>query len=174
MPKFTSNISASGLRKLKQDIERYNDSLTYKCQMLVQRLAQIGVEVARVQIADFDAIFTTELLQSIHSEYGGAIKNGAVYFVVADSEHAIFVEIGTGIIGAQHPYPGNLPEYTKYAQGRTIHYTKDGNKYGWFYPGDDGRWYFTEGMPSRPFMYNTTLELLARVPVIAKEIFGSG
>lgn len=171
MPKFTSNISASGLRKLKQDIERYNDSLTYKCQMLVQRLAQIGVEVARVQIADFDAIFTTELLQSIHSEYGGAIKNGAVYFVVASSGHAIFVELGTGIVGEKSPYPG--PIQATYAQGSTIHLTKDG-KYGWFYPGDDGRWYFTEGMPSRPFMYNTTLELMAQIPRIAKEIFGSG
>lgn len=173
MPTFVSKITASDLRKLQRDIDNYKNSLTYKCQIFVQRLAEIGVEIARIQIMELDAVFNSELLQSIHSENGGAVKNGAVYFVVADSEHAIFVEIGTGIIGAQHPYPGNLPEYTKYAQGKTIHHTKDG-KYGWFYQDANGDWYFTEGMPSRPFMYNTTLELLARVPVIAKEIFGSG
>lgn len=171
MPTFVSKITASDLRKLQRDIDNYKNSLTYKCQIFVQRLAEIGVEIARVQIAELDAIFTTELLQSVHSEYGGTIKNGAVYFVVADSEHAIFVEMGTGIIGAQSPYPGKLP--AMYAQGETIHHTKNG-KYGWFYQDDNGNWYFTEGMPSRPFMYNTTLELLARVPVIAKEIFGSG
>ena len=171
MPTFVSKITASDLRKLQRDIENYKNSLTYKCQIFVQRLAEIGVEIARVQIAELDAVFTSELLQSVHSEYGGVIKNGGIYFVVADSEHAIFVEMGTGIIGAQSPYPGKLP--AMYAQGKTIHHTKNG-KYGWFYQDDNGDWYFTEGMPSRPFMYNTTLELLARVPVVAKEIFGSG
>ena len=63
----------------------YENSLEYKCRLLAETLAKKGVEIARVQIADLDAIFTSELLQSIHSEYVGSVKGGGVWAVVAAS-----------------------------------------------------------------------------------------
>lgn len=161
-------LSQSSIKQLQRDLEKYRDSLEYKARLLAETLAERGVEIARVQIADLDAIFTGELIQSIHSEYVTSQKSGAVFAVVADSGHAIYVEMGTGIVGAEHPYPGKLPAV--YAQGKTIRQLADG-RYGWFYQ-KDGQWYFTEGMPSRPFMYNTTMELMQIVVKTAKEIFG--
>ena len=163
-------LSQSSLKQLQRDLEKYRDSLGYKARLLAETLAERGVEIARVQIADLDAIFTGELIQSIHSEYMTSQKGGAVFAVVADSDHAIYVEMGTGIVGAQHPYPGKLPAV--YAQGKTIRQLADG-RYGWFYQDNDGNWWFTEGMPSRPFMYKTTMELMQIVAKTAKEIFGS-
>ena len=153
----------------------YENSLEYKCRLLAETLAEKGVEIARVQIADLDAIFTSELLQSIHAEYGGSVKGGGVWAVVAGTDHAAFVEFGTGIVGKQSPYPYQLPEGVdwQYASGKTIRQLADG-RYGWFYPADDGKWYFTEGMPSRPFMYMTAIELCDIVSQTAKVVFGSG
>ncbi len=162
-------LSQSSIKQLQRDLEKYRDSLEYKARLLAETLAERGVEIARVQIADLDAIFTGELIQSIHSEYVTSQKGGAVFAVVADSDHAIYVEMGTGIVGAEHPYPGKLPAV--YAQGKTIRQLADG-RYGWFYQDKDGNWWFTEGMPSRPFMYNTTIELMQIVEKTAKEIFG--
>lgn len=163
-------LSQSSIKQLQHDLEKYRDSLEYKARLLAETLAERGVEIARVQIADLDAIFTGELLESIHSEYVTPQKGGAIFAVVADSGHAIYVEMGTGIVGAEHPYPGKLPAV--YAQGKTIRQLSDG-RYGWFYQDKDGNWWFTEGMPSRPFMYNTAMELMQNVYKTAKEIFGS-
>lgn len=153
----------------------YENSLEYKCRLLAETLAKKGVEIAKVQIADLDAIFTSELLQSINSEYVGSVKGGGVWAVVAGTDHAAFVEFGTGVVGKQSPYKGNLPEGVdwQYASGKTIRQLADG-RYGWFYPADDGKWYFTEGMPSRPFMYLTAIELRDIVSQTAKVVFGSG
>ena len=151
----------------------YENSLEYKCRLLAETLAEKGVEIARVQIADLDAIFTSELLQSIHSEYIGSVKGGGVWAVVAGTDHAAFVEFGTGVVGKQSPYPYQLPEGVdwQYASGKTIRQLADG-RYGWFYQDDNGDWWFTEGMPSRPFMYLTANELRQIVTQTAKEVFG--
>lgn len=165
--KFKVNIlSQSSIQDLKKQLQQYSDSLEYKARLLAERLSERGVEIARLQVASLDAIFTGELISSIHSEYVASVKGGAVFAVVADSSHAIYVEMGTGIVGAENPYPGKLPAV--YAQGKTIRQLADG-RYGWFYQ-LDGRWYFTEGMPSRPFMYNTTMELMNIVVSTAKEV----
>lgn len=165
-------LSVSSIRQLQKDLEKYRDSLEYKAALLAEKLAERGVEIARVQVSSLDAVFTRELLSSIHSEYKGSQKGGAIFAVVADSDHAAFVEFGTGIIGQESPYPYELPEGVswQYASGKTIRQLADG-RYGWFYP-KDGQWYFTEGMPSRPFMYQTSMELMREVVKAAKEVFG--
>ena len=168
-------LSQSSIQNAIKQLRAYQDSLTYKCQMVAQKLAEKGVEIARVQIADLDAVFTSELLSSIHSEYEGSTKGGGVWAVVAGTDHALMVEFGTGIVGKQSPYPGELPDGVtwNYASGKTIRQLADG-RYGWFYPCDDGNWYFTEGMPSRPFMYYTSLQLMKLVEKTVKEVFKNG
>lgn len=167
-----ADLSVSSIRQLQKDLEKYRDSLEYKARLLAEKLSERGVEIARVRVASLDAIFTGELISSIHSEYKGSQKSGAVFVVVADSDHAAFVEFGTGSIGQENPYPYELPEGVswQYASGKTIRQLADG-RYGWFYP-KDGQWYFTEGMPARPFFYETSLELQKIVLEVAKEVLG--
>lgn len=166
-------LSQKSIQNAIQELRSYQNSLEYKCRLLAEKLAEKGVEIARVQVADLDAIFTGELIQSIHSEYQGSVKDGAIFAVVVDSSHAAFVEFGTGIVGQESPYPGELPDGVtwEYASGKTIRQLADG-RYGWFY-NRDGQWYFTEGMPSRPFMYYTAIELRKIILETAKEVFGS-
>lgn len=168
-----SDLSISGIKALQKELEKYKDSLTFKCRELAERLSERGVEIARVQIADLDAIFTGELIQSLHSEYKGSTPYGAIFAIVTDSDHAAFVEFGTGQRGEDTPYPYPLPEGViwEYNVGKTIRQNATTGKYYWFYPGQDGQWHYTEGMPARPFMYLTSMELIREIPKIAKEIF---
>lgn len=169
---FKADLSVSSIRNLQKELQKYSDSLTFKCRELAEKLAERGVEIARVQIASLDAIFTGELIQSLHTEYKDSSKFGAAFAVVTDSSHAAFVCFGTGIVGKESPYPYELPEGVTwdYASGKTIRQLTDG-RYGWFYQ-RHGNWYFTEGMPSRPFMYLTSLELQKEVVKTAQEVFG--
>lgn len=169
-----ADLSISSIRKLQKDLIRYQEYLTNKTAQLAKRLSELGVDIAQVQIADLDAIFTGELIQSLHSEYKGSTPYGAIFAVVADSSHAVFVEFGTGQRGEDKPYPYPLPEGVSwdYNVGKTIRQNATTGRYYWFYPGQDGKWHYTEGMPSRPFLHNTSMELIREVPKIAKEVFG--
>lgn len=168
-----SSLSVSEIKKAQRELEKYRDSLTCKCRLLAERLSERGVEIARVQIADLDAIFTGELIQSLHNEYKGSTQYGAIFAVVTDSEHCAYVEFGTGQRGEDRPYPYPLPEGVNwnYNVGKTIRQNVVTGRYYWFYPGQDGKWHYTEGMPARPFMYLTSMELIKEVPKIAKEVF---
>ena len=158
---ITMSLSEKSIQNAIRELRAYQNRLTYKCQLLAEKLAEKGVEIARVQIADLDAIFTSELISSVHAEYEGSTKGGGIWAVIAGTDHAAFVEFG------------KLPEGVswQYASGKTIHQISDG-RYGWFYQDDNGDWWFTEGMPSRPFMYLTANELRQIVTQTAKEVFG--
>lgn len=170
---FKSDLSTNGIDQLKKDLLYYkNNILHQKVNLLAKLLADKGVEIAKVNVARLDAIFTGELINSIHTEKGSSINGTAIFYIVADSEHAAYVEFGTGQMGAEGSYPYPFPPGVdwQYNTGETIFEISPG-QYGWFYPGDDGKWYFTQGMPSRPFMYETTMELMKLVVSTAKEVF---
>ena len=58
----------------------------------------------------------------------------------------------------------------RYGGGTTYVQTEDG-RVGWYFPARDGKWYFTEGQPSRPFMWETAQLLKSQVIPIARSVF---
>lgn len=176
---FVTTLDPQSINQVIKDITYYESYvLPQRCREFVKELANRGVEIAKLQIWDYDAIFTSEVLESISCYEAFAKDNIVKYIIKADSEHAIYVEMGTGVVGSEHPYPGHLPAV--YAQGSTMFVNVDG-RYGWIYPMQTGRvdsngkeiveFRFTEGMPSRPFMYNTVMELKEIVDDVARQIF---
>jgi hypothetical protein len=167
---FKTNLSVNGIEQLKKDLLNYkNVELQQKLNLLVKRLAEKGVAIAQANVAKLDAIFTGELLASIKSVNGGGTNGTAIFYIVADSDHAVFVEFGTGQLGQEAPYHYPLPIDWEYGSGKTIFEISPG-QYGWFYP-KGNKWYFTQGMPSRPFLYETSLELQKLILKTAKEVF---
>lgn len=171
--KFKAILSVDGIEQLKRDFLHYKDNiLQQKVELLTRRLAENGVEIAKANVTRLDAIFTGELLSSIKARNGGGANGTAIFFIVADSHHAAYVEFGTGQLGMEGSYPYPFPPGVdwEYNTGSTIFEISPG-QYGWFYPRDDGQWYFTQGMPARPFMYETGLQLMNLVVKTAKEVF---
>mgnify|MGYP003313820488 CR=1 FL=1 len=160
-----------------KSIENYtNKILPTKIEAFTKALAEEGVDIAKAEVVSLDALFTGELLDSIYAKANGRQTKTTVKYVIrTDSKHAMFVEFGTGIRGKDVPYVGELPSGYEYAVGKTIHYIGNG-RYGWFYPTDDSgkNWKFTEGMPSRPYMYLTAARLHSKVQQVAKKVFGGG
>lgn len=170
--KYKTDLSIKGIEQLKKELLNYkNVELRQKVNTLVRLLAEKGVLIAQANITSYDAIFTGELLSSISAKNGGGTNGTAIFYIVADSRHAVFVEFGTGQIGSEAPYPYPLPPGVdwEYNSGKTIFEISPG-QYGWFYPKGD-KWYFTQGMPSRPFMYETAMELQELILKTAREVF---
>ena len=157
-------ISNKSIQNAAKEVESYAYELTDKCNELAKKLAQVGVQTAQMKVAQYDAVYTGELLSSINYEQGAVIKKGATWIVYTGCPWAKFVEFGTGIVGKEKPHKDIGIVGWKYDVN------EHGEK-GWFYF-RDGEWHWTKGLPSRPFMYETSIELAEKIAEVAKEVFG--
>ena len=173
MKKIVVDLNAdNGIKNAIKELQQYKKDIATKTRLLVQRLTDYGAEVARVKIVGMGAYATGELLSGVEGYYSPSLNAG---FVRVTSDHVAFVEFGTGVVGQSNPHSNG--EYLsmaswQYASGSKIFTTKDG-RVGWIYPTDDGGFRFTEGMESRPFMYETALELHRKCEQMAKEVFST-
>lgn len=165
MKTISFGLNTSDIDRAIGEVRKYQSDLTYKCQKLAERLAKEGVAIARVKVAEFDAICSSELLSSIRAEYAGSVPNGATWLVVTDCGWSAYVEFGTGVIGMNSPHPNTSLANWKYD-------VNEHGDMGWYYF-KDGAWHWTKGMPSRPFMYQTGADLRTKVESIAREVFAS-
>ena len=137
---------------------------------LIQKLAEEGAQVARIQVASMDAVDTGELEHSIYGYYDPETRIG---YVIAGAPHAFYVEYGTGPIGEENPHPAPETANWQYDIGPTIHELPNHPEWGrgWWYPGDDGKRHWTQGQPSRPFMLNTLQWLEEAAETIASTVW---
>ena len=164
MKKICIGLSASGFEKAAREVEKYKKEVVKKTRLLAQRLAEKGVEIAKIKIMQYPAVDTGDLLESMQAQAGDVIENGGEWIVFTDCPHAAFVEFGTGVTGSMNPHPDTSLVGWRY----------DVNEHGdagWFYF-KDGEWHWTKGMISRPFMYETGRDLKKLVSKTAKEVFG--
>jgi hypothetical protein len=144
-----------------KELKQYKQEFIKKCNQLVQELTEYGVDVAKVEVTQLDAVYTGELRNSIEGYFSpstgvGIIRAGAYY--------AVYVEFGTGVVGSQSPHPN--------PNGYQYDVNQHGDE-GWVYYDDDsGEFRWTKGFKSRPFMYNTARQLEKDCKKIATEVFG--
>lgn len=165
MPKkITFGLSVKEVQEAIKQVEAYKQDLNRKCQLLVQALTEQGIEIAKVNVRTLGAFYTGELESSINGYYSPSLGTGIIY---AGAWYAIYVEFGTGIRGseASHPLSGKTGWYydvNNHGESGWVYYNENDNSYHW-----------TDGMPSRPFMYDTVRELDLICGQIAKAVFKS-
>lgn len=146
------NKAIKGLNKLKMKLRKEF------CENVVKRLAQEGVGIMVEKITECGIQSQTgTLLSSI--DWVPVTYNK--YKIVVNCDYAIYVEFGTGIVGAQNSHPR--------ASAEGITYDRNGHgEDGWVYE-KDGKFYHTKGQPAKPFVYETYEELQRRVNKIIEE-----
>ena len=163
LSKQSINMAIRRLNEYKKEVET-------KTIVLAQKLTDLGADIVRMKIVEMGAVDKGDLLSSVGGYFSPTFNMGVIQVT---SEHAAFVEFGTGVAlgNTLHPNAEYLAKASwNYGVGEHIFTTKDG-KIGWIYPTDDGEFRFTEGMSSRPFMYETALELDRQFEQIAREVF---
>jgi len=160
VPKIKMKLTTRSIEEAIDEVKAYKKQLSEKTVALIKTLVDVGVEIAKAQVRELGAVYTGELEESITGFFDPEVGIGIVR---AGVPYAIYVEFGTGIVGKQNPHPA--PEGWKYD------INEHGEK-GWVYFNErDQKWHWTKGMKSRPFMYNTLLELQRQVDDIAREVF---
>ena len=159
MPVIRVEFTADGLERAIAEVKAYRDKVEQADTAIVKRLTEDGVKQAQDLVAYMNAIDTGELAGSIQGD--AKDKRGVIR---AEAGHAAYVEFGTGVVGAGAPHPNPI--------GWAYDVNGHGEK-GWMYPGDDGKWHWTKGMPSRPYMYETAQMMAQAVPDVAAEVLQS-
>lgn len=158
-------VDLGNVRKAITEIQAFRDEVVEKTRELVLVLCQNGVRIASEKIIYYDAIDTGDLDSSI---YYALSEDGSRGVIRTDSDHAVYVEFGTGTCSdrkgsARHP------------KAQEFGYQYDVNNHG-----EDGWYYFdrnrnkvrwTKGMRSRPFMFETSVELIDSLENTAREVF---
>lgn len=162
-------------RAIKQ-IQQYRDDLPRKCELLCQRLAESGVQVAKTAIAESPQGKTITLTTDIRPEKTGckAILMATGKTVTSSDGRSfsllLAVEFGAGIKynATENPKAsefgmgvGTFPDQT---------HAFDPN--GWYYLGDDGEWHHSYGVRATMPMYKAGVEIRRQILAIAKEVFG--
>ena len=151
-----------------QEIQAYKMDLERRVRLLLKRLIDEGVKIAKAKVVEHKIIHDAELTNSINGYMSVALNAG---FIRVDDEHAVFFEFGTGPVGASNPHPLGVSYkesgwYTK-ADGKPMD-----ELYWWRPLGSDGdTYFFTEGQEAKPFMYETAQKLKDEFPRIVMEVF---
>ena len=157
---FTLDVGSVG-RAIRQ-VQKYKDDLVKAVNELVKKLTEDGREAAVLNVLRLGAFDTGELADSFHTRgyYNADTQIGIIY---TDCWYAVFVEYGTGIVGEMSPHPGPWNPGPVAAKGHVyVGYDTNGHGMaGWRYISDrDGLWHWTKGQPSRPFFYQTYMDLI--------------
>lgn len=166
-------IRISGISEAIKHIERYEQSLDSKQNELVDKLADVGVEVAT---EGYGAAFydgTKDISVSKESgQHSGSAK------VVATGSTVAFVEFGTGV-----HYPEQHPKAGEFGAVRGGYGHHLGRLDSWRYPEENGGgtpdpkypgYVTTHGNPPSYSMYEAGKDMRAKIGEIAKEVYGNG
>lgn len=166
---ITLTLDSKSIQNAMQQLQNYKTEVLDKTDRFARRLSEEGVEIAQMKVLEMNAVFKGELFDSLRNLREG----NASYVVQTNSDHAMFVEFGTGYVGSAQQYPYPFPDGVnwEYVSGDQILANASKGIYGWFYK-KEGKTYFTEGMPARPFMHDAATDLMNRVVRVAKEVFG--
>ena len=165
-------LSQRGIDTLLREIESYTEWLKERSQVLLDRLAQAGFEVASARFAKAAYDGTNDASVSLETRSEG------VRAVVAVGASVLFIEFGTGVT-----YPDNHPQAAELGMKRGEYGQGHGKQSSWGYYGDPGTngvvemkkdgstVVITHGNPANMPMYETVKELEAMLPELVKEVF---
>lgn len=173
---FKTDLSAKGAEALKRQLLQYKDSLPIKCETLVSRLLQSGVEVSQSKISESPLGKYVTVTTNISAENMGCngilLAKGSVKEQDGYEPFSILlaIEFGAGIhfnptpnplISSEFPYGvGTFP-------GQTHAYQDT-----WFYWDENTQeWKPTHGVKATMPMYNADMEIIQNVVKYAKEVF---
>lgn len=173
-----ADLSISSIRNLQKELEKYKDSLTYKCELLVKRLAEAGIPVIDENMAK--AAFTVDekgMQSGADPQHYTHVKintfgNYARADLIVEGAELLFIEFGAGVYynGSAGSSPHPKGEEFGYVIGS---YGKGhGVQKVWGYYADSGELILTHGVEATMPVYKASLEIAENVVKIAKQVFG--
>jgi hypothetical protein len=177
MAKHTINVSLSesSIQGAIRQIQQYKQTLQYKCELLVERLAELGDKAAIMSINESPLGKTVSMrVEKTPTQMGCKAVLIATGKTIEAKDRELFytllaIEFGAGIYynsGNENPKANDFGLGVGTYPGQ-IHAFSD----GWYYLGNDNQWHYTHGVKATMPMYNATMEIINQYKHIAREVF---
>lgn len=169
-------IKISGLDEAIKKLEKYKLTLEKKQQLLLTRLAQVGIEKATINFGKAVYDGTNDVVVNQSPEW--ISENKLAISAVGDT--VAFIEFGTGVV-----YPDDHPTAQDVGAVRGSYGQGKGFQTTWGYYGEKGTNGFTvtnkskkevvltHGNPANRCLYDAGKDMREQVLQIAKEVFAN-
>ena len=174
---FKSDPSVCGLNDLKRQLLQYKDDLPTKCEKLVSRLLQSGVEVSQSKISESPlgkyVTVTTNISADKMGCKGILLAKGAVKEQDGYEPFSVLLAIEFGAGAHFNPTPNPLiSSEFPYGVGTFPGQVHAFQSEGWMYWDEKAQeWRHTYGVKATMPVYNADMEIIQNVVKIAKEVF---
>lgn len=178
--KFKTDLSIKGIDNLVNELQAYKkDVLQFKIELLVSRLADVGIVMATSNVGDFKNFitFTKQITPKQNGCSGlmlgyNSATNESVWYTQEGEKRAVIssilmAEFGSGVYAVKG-HRGTFPNQT--------HAFQDSWKYATEYDAETGKcsgWVTTSGIEPTMPMYKASLEMRAQIKAIVNEVFSS-
>lgn len=171
-----ASLSTQSIRKLQADLQKYKDDVVKKCRTFSERLAEIGINVARARIDESPLGKYVAIKTDITEEQAGCKAILIATGTTLESEgYAPFntllaIEFGAGIKYNSEENP-KAPEFGMGVgtfPGQTHAFDENG---WWFWSEEKQAWIHSYGVKATMPMYQASLEIQQDIVKVAKEVF---
>ena len=167
------SVKVQGLEELKSKLINYRNSFDSKQKECLRRLAEIGIDEAKVRFGNAQYDGTNDVI--VNSPQWISDNRIAI---TATGESVAFIEFGTGVFySEQHPYANemNIQRGTfgqgKGSQNTWGYYGEGGSNGEYLKSTDKGDLYLTHGNPPARAMYEASKKMQGEILRIVKEVF---
>lgn len=177
MAKHTINISLSekSVNEAIRQLQQYKQSLKYKCELLVERLAELGDKAAIMSVNESPLGRTVTLRvdrKPIQDGYQAILIATGKTVEVEDREPfytLLAIEFGAGI--HYNAIPNPKADELGFGVGTYPGQVHAWDDTWWFWDEQSESWKPTHGVKATMPMYNATMEIINQYKQIAREVF---
>ena len=174
---FKTDLSVNGIEALKSQLLQYKDSLPIKCEKLVSRLLQSGVEVSQTRINESPLGKYVTVTTNISADKVGCkgilLAKGAVKEQDGYEPFSILIAIEFGAGAHYNPTPNPIiSSEFPYGVGTFPGQTHAYQDMWWYWDESTQEWKPTHGVKATMPMYSADMDIIKNVTKVAKEVFG--
>lgn len=180
---YRCSLSVSELNKLADTIQSYADDLPNKMKVLVERLADRGIQIAKPYVQDGYDLHGATNLVVFKKEFENPTPDGCKCIMIMTDQSLMKKEwIYYGKIKTEYISPSMMLEFGSGAYAidghrgtfpRSDGKPSKGNQVSWSWMDKKGQWHSSNGIvPTRP-LFNTAEQLYNEAISIVKEVFST-
>ena len=153
-------LSVGEIDSAIKEIKKYQQSIDAKTRLLVDRLAQIGLQTVEANISSSS---TNKGITEENTEHGKRVN------VFIEGSLVLFFEFGSGI--KYNPSDNPKASELGYGIGTYPDQKHAFDSKGWWYLGEDGQYHHSYGVKATMPMYKASVEMRNQILAVAREEF---
>lgn len=162
------SLNSGSIDRVIKQLNEYKKSIEFKCELFVERLSDVGINVAMMTLAtEGQGDSSREADFKFTSSTSGGVVEGKI---IATGDDLIFWEFGAGNVfntNNEHPKAAEFGYGVGTYPGQT-HVPDPGY---WYYRDENGDAVRSYGTQATMPMYKASIEMIDKIRDVAREVF---